>query len=265
MGIFDVFKKKNCDLCGGEIGLLGNRKLENGNCCKHCAAKLSRWFDDRRNSTVEQIRNQLEYRTENAEALKSFHTTKVIGEENWVYIDEASRRFFVARREDYLSENPDILTFDQVTECKLDIDEDKEEIMREVTDNEGNTKKVSYSPKRFLYRYDFNMIIRVQHPFFDDMCFRLNNCQLELESNGTRGLNKYVNFSAPGIDPTRDINYRNYVSMGEEIISLLTSPPAAAPTTPPVTNTPKFCPNCGTPASGSKFCPECGERFVGNT
>ena len=30
MGLFDVFKKKECDICGGEIGMLGNRKLEDG-------------------------------------------------------------------------------------------------------------------------------------------------------------------------------------------------------------------------------------------
>lgn len=57
MGFFGkLFEKKSCDLCGGEIGLLGNRKLEDGNCCKNCASKLSYWFDDRRHSTVEQIR-----------------------------------------------------------------------------------------------------------------------------------------------------------------------------------------------------------------
>ena len=32
MGFFGkLFEKKECDLCGGEIGLLGNRKLEDGN------------------------------------------------------------------------------------------------------------------------------------------------------------------------------------------------------------------------------------------
>ena len=39
-----LFEKKECAICGGEIGLLGNRKLEDGNCCKNCAAKLSPWF-----------------------------------------------------------------------------------------------------------------------------------------------------------------------------------------------------------------------------
>ena len=77
MGLFGgLFDKKVCDLCGGEIGLLGNRKLEDGNCCKQCAAKLSPWFSDRRKSTVQQIREQLEYREENLEEVKAFHTTR---------------------------------------------------------------------------------------------------------------------------------------------------------------------------------------------
>ena len=61
MGFLDkLFAKKICDICGGEIGLLGNKKLEDGNCCKNCAKKLSPWFDERRHSTIEQIKAQLE-------------------------------------------------------------------------------------------------------------------------------------------------------------------------------------------------------------
>ena len=59
MGLFD---KKFCDICGEKIGLLGNRKLEDGNMCKNCAKKLSPWFDERRHSTIEEIKKQLEYR-----------------------------------------------------------------------------------------------------------------------------------------------------------------------------------------------------------
>ena len=42
MGLFD---KKICDICGEKIGLLGNRKLDDGNLCKNCAKKLSPWFE----------------------------------------------------------------------------------------------------------------------------------------------------------------------------------------------------------------------------
>ena len=59
MGLFD---KKYCDICGEKIGLLGNRKLEDGNLCKDCARKLSPFFSERRNSTVEDIKRQLAYR-----------------------------------------------------------------------------------------------------------------------------------------------------------------------------------------------------------
>ena len=75
MGLFD---KKQCSICGNDIGLLGNRKLSDGNLCKNCAAKLSPWFSDRRSSTVEQIRQQLAYREQNERNLASFNPTRVI-------------------------------------------------------------------------------------------------------------------------------------------------------------------------------------------
>ena len=76
MAFFGLFDKKTCAICGAEIGLLGNRKLEDGNCCKSCAAKLSPWFDERRHSTVEQIKEQLAYREENQKAVENFHITR---------------------------------------------------------------------------------------------------------------------------------------------------------------------------------------------
>ena len=76
MGLFD---KKFCSICGGKIGLLGNRKLEDGNLCKDCASKLSPWFSERRHSSVEDIRGQLAYREENRAAVSAFHTTRSLG------------------------------------------------------------------------------------------------------------------------------------------------------------------------------------------
>ena len=67
-----LFDKKECHLCGGEIGLLGNKKLEDGNCCKNCANKLSPWFDERRHSTIDQIKQQLAYREENQRKVAAF-------------------------------------------------------------------------------------------------------------------------------------------------------------------------------------------------
>lgn len=94
MGLFD---KKYCDICGEKIGLLGNRKLEDGNCCKDCAAKLSPWMTDRRTSTIAEIKQHLAYREANRDEVARIHPTKVLGNNTKVYIDETQNKFFVTR------------------------------------------------------------------------------------------------------------------------------------------------------------------------
>ena len=93
MGLFDAFKKKECSICGGEIGLLGNRKLEDGNMCKNCAAKLSPWFSERRSSTVEEIKAQLDYREANKEKVAAFRTTRTLGETTPHPLAQGARRY----------------------------------------------------------------------------------------------------------------------------------------------------------------------------
>ena len=61
MGLFDVFKKKDCEICGKEVGLLGYKKLKDGEICKDCVKLLSPWFEDRREATVAEIKEQLAY------------------------------------------------------------------------------------------------------------------------------------------------------------------------------------------------------------
>ena len=139
MGLFD---KKYCDVCGEKIGLLGNRKLEDGNLCKECAKKLSPWFSDRRRSTVEEIKAQLADREENRGKAAQFRTT---------------------RARDLAEANPDILDFDAITGCRLDIDENRTELLREDADG----KEVSYVPPRYEYSYEFEISVSVRHPYFD--------------------------------------------------------------------------------------------------
>ena len=81
MGLFGkLFEKKICSICGGDIGLLGNRKLADGNLCKKCAQKLSPWFDERRESTVAQIDEQLRDRERNLEELRGFSSSREVGD-----------------------------------------------------------------------------------------------------------------------------------------------------------------------------------------
>ncbi len=269
LGLFDAFKKKQCDICGGEIGLLGNRKLEDGNLCKKCAAKLSPWFDDRRNSTVEEIKAQLAYREENQKAVENFRVTRTLGRSTKICFDEDARKFLISKTNDIIEENPDVLDYDQVTGCDLDIEERREEIMREVKRGD-KVEKVSYNPPRYLYEYDFYMEIRVRHPYFSDMRFRLNPSSLEIEVTGNRGPvgkpGRPMLGAAPAVDPTRDVEYREYEAMGQEIKDLLSEvrenvreeiAAAAAP------KTAVTCPNCGatTMPDSNGRCEYCGSAL----
>jgi hypothetical protein len=171
MGLFD---KKYCDICGEKIGLLGNRKLEDGNLCKECAKKLSPFFSERRHSTVSEIQEQLDYREENKKKVADFNPTRVIGGNMNIYIDEDKHQWIITRMRKWRDENPDVLDYSQVTGCTLDIDENKREIYRETSDG----KQESYHPPRYEYSYDFHMTIHVNSPWFDQITFQLNDDEI---------------------------------------------------------------------------------------
>ena len=66
MGLFDkMFSKKMCDICGEDMGIVSDRKVEDGAICKKCSAKLSPWFREGRTTTLAEIKEQLAYREEN--------------------------------------------------------------------------------------------------------------------------------------------------------------------------------------------------------
>ena len=52
-----LFSKKNCCICDEKVGLLGGQKLKDGYLCKECKKKLSPFFDDAKESTIEDIKN----------------------------------------------------------------------------------------------------------------------------------------------------------------------------------------------------------------
>ena len=252
-----LFEKKVCAICGGEIGLLGNRKLEDGNMCKHCAAKLSPWFNDRRESTVAQIEEQLAYREANKEKVAAFNVTRSLGKGTKLLLDEDSGVFMITDSRDLIEDNPDVLAFSDVTGCELDIDESEDEIT--YRDKEG--KEVSYNPPRYRYFYDFRIIINVRNPYFDEMSFKLNDSSVEITPPAIRG-----GRMKPGlmrIDAENDPEYRQFKEMGEEIKEILMGvrrqvrDEAAAAAAPKTAVT---CPNCGatTTPDASGCCEYCG-------
>ena len=118
MGLFD---KKFCDICGEKIGLLGNRKLEDGNMCKNCAKKLSPWFDERRHSTIEEIKKQLEYREKNKDEVRAFNVTRECGNDYYkVYFDDTQQKFIISSSRDFRAANPDVISYSQILNCYVE-------------------------------------------------------------------------------------------------------------------------------------------------
>ncbi|MBO7697916.1 MAG: DUF4428 domain-containing protein [Erysipelotrichaceae bacterium] len=240
MGLFD---KKYCDICGKEIKFLGNRKLDDGNMCKDCNAKLSPWFTGRRHTSVAAIKEQLDYRAKNEEQLKFFNPSKIIGKRYKVYIDEGKRLFTVTNSSNWRNANPDLVSFDDIRELKIEIDEDRDEVMNK--DAEGN--EISFNPPKYEYEYTFNVKLGVVNKFFDDMDFELTADRPE--------------------DPVGD-SYREYVEMAKDIVKTLTGKDFVedrssftyagdGATSASATGEEWFCPKCGT-KNKDNFCIKCG-------
>lgn len=281
-----LFEKKECDLCGGEIGLLGNRKLEDGNCCKECAKKLSPWFDERRHSTVEQIRRQLTAREENRKKLENWNHDMVFGEYQKIYFAFVGRipdTFVISSVSNYKEDNADIIPLCQVMSCDVDIRESHRELKQKNAEGE----QVSYDPPRFEYSYDFYVKATVLGiEYIDDVCFRLNRNTLKLETtrrHSGRGL-----LFSQAFDPMHYPEYREYKAMCDTVQQIIdcgrkgmvyqpqnagfavenTSAPLrpvreqvrSVPVVPVVSNASALawvCPGCGSENTG-KFCQNCG-------
>ena len=285
MGFFDAFKKKECSICGGEIGLLGNRKLEDGNMCKTCAAKLSPWFSERRSSTVAEIQEQLAYREENKAKVAAFRTTRTLGESTKVLLDEDAGKFMVTSARNLADANPDVLDFGDVTGCTLDIDEHRTEI--QYRDSQGNRQ--SFNPKRYAYSYDFYIVIHVNNPYFNEIRFKLNRSTVDNDAetllegpnamSGTKTAGRPANGARPmpgGARPNRpggarpgmagrppmgggvrtsnadevraSVEYRQYEQMGNEIREALLQVRQDARDSAAAAAAPKLavtCPWCG--------------------
>ena len=230
---------------------------------------------------MEQIKAQLDYREANREAVAAFHTTRTLGRNTKVLLDEDAGTFMVTSARDLTEANPDVIRYVQVTGCDLDIQERKTEEKREVKDSEGRTQRVSYNPPRYTYSYDFYMIIRVNHDYFDEIRFRLNSSTVEVGRLGSpvgmnrpmarnagidiigsvlQGMNTAMNQTDPRM---QDPDYAEYYNMGQEIKAALTQIRTQVRDEIAAANAPKtavVCPACGatTMPDASGCCEYCG-------
>ena len=285
MGLFDRFKKQDCEICGKEVGMFGYKKLEDGEICKDCVKLLSPWFEDRRHATVAQIKEQIAYRQRNAKDLEYFTISRQLGKNEYImYIEEIDgfpTRFFVTNHSDYKAVNPDIIFFKDVVSCVTDVDERHEEIKQR--NSEG--QMVSCRPPRYKHHYDFYIRMEIRNnPYFNEIKFRINSSDIVLETQGDvgggiggavlAGILQGAGISAAGAQADTPGNFserRRYAECAticQKIEQAVEDGKRAAQSATvivaaPVQEAPKpnFCPNCGAPYEGGKFCQNCGSKL----
>ena len=220
-----LFEKKDCEICGGEIGLLGNKKLVDGDMCKDCAAKLSPWFTDRKESTVAEIKEQLAYREANQNELRSnFKATKSFGDYykmHVMYENGHPTRFVVSSSANYIEDNADIIKFTDVVSCDIDIRDSKTEQKRL---NENN-ERVSYNPPRYEFRYEFYVKLGINNPYFDEIRFKVNRSTVVMISElmthrASSGIGQFL-LSDNDFDPTYNPEFRQYQQICDEIVAVV--------------------------------------------
>ena len=285
-----LFSKKVCDICGGDIGLLGNRKLADGNLCKDCAKKLSPWMSDRRQSTVEEIRQHLAYRDQNQRAVANFHPTAVIGGYTKVYIEEASQRFLVSAYSNWRDRNPDIVSFSQVIDVRTEVNEHRTEEYH----RDPSGKNVPFNPPRYRYSYEFQTTILIDSPFFSEIHFELTDRRPE-----RLGSDEYYYYEnqadalrnalmPPVVAPKPNLTQTLNDVIGKAVATVSANVQAVTQAADRqwtcacgAVNSGNFCTQCGTkrpekpktfrcdkcgwtpedPTHPPKFCPNCGDPF----
>ena len=197
-----LFSKKNCAICGEKVGLLGGLKLKDGDLCKECKKKLSPFFDDGKNSTVEDIKAQLKAREENYKELDNLKINKIYGEFGVILIDETNKKFValtdtsdglfkspkeVKGIEDVKDKNPDIIDFKYIEDVEVKVIETSREEKQTV-----NGSQVNYNPQHFTYMEGFNIIIKLSHPYIKTMRIDIKNGTVQIYNVGRRLKDDYI-------------------------------------------------------------------------
>ena len=191
-----LFGKETCAICGAEVGAPKKRKLADGTMCADCAANLSPFFEDRKGSTVQDIKDQLTDREANKARLATFSASKIFGDNGVVLIDEEAGTFVavadtsdgffgsakkVTSIKDVAGKNPDVIKISQVVDVDMDIIQTDHEEKQTV---DGQQK--SYSPRHMTYMCKFVLVVKVDHPYIETIRVPLESEAVKIRNEGER-------------------------------------------------------------------------------
>ena len=127
-----LFGKKVCGICGKELGLLGHKKLNDGDICKECLSYASPWLTGRRGLTIADMQAHLDYRRLNQDNLQYFkESDRAVADNMVVSVDATNKCLIMAHNAAGLRANPDIIYLDQITGVTAEIRENFSHIHRE--------------------------------------------------------------------------------------------------------------------------------------
>lgn len=197
-----LFSKKECSICGEKIGMLSGMKLKDGDLCKECKKKLSPFFLDGKDSTVEEIKNQIAAREENYKQLDNLEINKIYGEFGVILIDEKNKKFVavadtsdslfgsqkeVKGIEDIKDKNPDIIDFKDIEDVEIKVMVTSREEKQTI-----DGQQVSYDPPHFTYMIGYDIIIKLKHPYLRLMRISIKNGTVQIYNEGRRLQDDYV-------------------------------------------------------------------------
>ena len=175
MGLFDkLSEKKTCDICGNNLGPEANIPLKDGVLCGKCARKLSPFSENISHNSIADIQNQLAYRKANKDKVVRFTTTRVLGSETKIYLDENSHQFFVSSSPFWKETNPDILDFSQIIGFDVEVRETKTEFYQT-----NQTKEQSFSQPSQQTNYEIYLSLRIDSPYFKEITFKVHDYLIE--------------------------------------------------------------------------------------
>ncbi len=154
--------------------------MADGFICGKCVGKCSEHIlSDIRKRTIEEIRQHLDYRTENrnSERFRQFSPDITLGKYEILSIDTVHHLWSLKMDKPFLrNDNPDIFYLSQITDIRTEI---KKECINSFERFNGKLSRVPTRLRRKinrtpLYGYWFYILIEVHHEMFHTLKMRIN-------------------------------------------------------------------------------------------